>query len=296
MCGHLGSALGWARDRPDFRDYTPDHPVVAKMLQGLPRAAAAQSPPPETDLREYFFEEVGRESLPLCTAQACVLLAEYFEARSQGKLVVRSPLFLYQMARRLSEPYGHTGTDIRTTLKALARFGVPPEDYYPSEPGRFDSNPDSCVAMLGRRFPPICYFRLDRCQPSAKNPRGANTVETLRAFLAAGFPLLFGFSVPSSALIEADQTDIPYRVAFDSVRGGQAAAAVGYDDRRLTSSRGALLIYSPLGTAWSRPGHYWLPYRYVEEQLAVDFWTMLHQDWLQSEEFQRPMGLEGFPG
>ena len=276
-------ALGWTRDRPDFRDYTPDHSAVSAKWTRLPRARHSLGPPMQVDLREYFLPGIDRGLLPLPTACACAMLAEYFERRAHGKAIACSALFLYQTAYRLSQPFGDPGTNIRTTLKALAHFGVPPEDHYPSEENRLGTPPDAFVGGLARRFSPVLYIRID-----SRNTPGEKTLEKVRAFLASGFPLVFGFSMPASAVVEKELADIPYRVATDTLRGGQAALAVGYDDRRLTATRGALLVYTPLAPAWGRAGYYWLPYRFIEEQLAVDFWTILRDDWIDSEEFNRP--------
>jgi C1A family cysteine protease len=64
--------------------------------------------------------------------------------------------------------------------------------------------------------------------------------------------------------------------------------AVGYDDRWLRGSRGALLVRSSWGPAWGEAGYGWLPYAYVEERLAIDFWTLVHDDWIASGEFDVP--------
>ena len=65
--------------------------------------------------------------------------------------------------------------------------------------------------------------------------------------------------------------------------------AVGYDDDRLFRSyRGALLIRNSWGEGWAEKGSGWLPYDYVREELAADFWTVLKPDWLASGEFDRP--------
>ena len=107
----------------------------------------------------------------------------------------------------------------------------------------------------------------------------------VRSFLAAGFPVAFGLPVPTSISRSAE---ISYRPAFDSVLSGQALLAVGYDDRWLSSSRGRLLVRNSWGAAWGDQGYGWVPYAFVEERLAADFWTMLRPDWLASGEFTRP--------
>ena len=115
---------------------------------------------------------------------------------------------------------------------------------------------------------------------------GPDTLALVKAFLAAGFPCIFGFTVFSSL---NSGPDISMPTVGDLPRGGQAVVAVGYDDsRRYRSCKGALLVRSSWGKGWGECGSGWLPYAYVEEQLAVDFWTLLKPEWLASGEFTRP--------
>ena len=65
--------------------------------------------------------------------------------------------------------------------------------------------------------------------------------------------------------------------------------AVGYDDRWLRGTRSALLVRSSWGKAWGEEGYGWLPYAFVEEELAVDFFTLLHPSWIDSGEFETPL-------
>ena len=45
---------------------------------------------------------------------------------------------------------------------------------------------------------------------------------------------------------------------------------------------GALLIRNSWGTA----GYGWLPYEYVLKGLAIDFWSILKKEWVDTGEFK----------
>ena len=141
-------AFGWLRDLPDPRDYGPDHPSVlaaARELRpgGSPRAK-------KTDWSDYFPQVEDQLELNACVSCACVGLAGYFERRSTGMSDCASRLFLYQAARRLSGGLNDSGAELRTTLKALARFGLPPSATGPTIPLGCSRNPHhSCTDSVG---------------------------------------------------------------------------------------------------------------------------------------------------
>jgi C1A family cysteine protease len=206
-------------------------------------------------------------------------LFQYFERRAHGKLLEPSALFVYKMTRQLLHSTGDTGATLRATLKAMIRFGVPPEGHWPYEITKLDEQPDPFLFSFAEELRPICYLRLD-----SRGAGGDETLETVKALLAAGFPSVFGFPVYSSI---SQAPDIDFPTVFDFLRGGQAVIAVGYDSARvIRSSRGALLIRNSWGTAWGDGGYGWLPEDYVKEQLAVDFWTLVKPKWVESGEFE----------
>jgi C1A family cysteine protease len=214
-------------------------------------------------------------------AHACVALLRYSERRATGKVIEPSRMFVYKTARRLLNWTGDSGVQFRAALKAIVRFGIPAERYWPYDPASLDTEPDAFVYSSARRFSSMCYVRLD-----SRQHKGRKTLETVRSFLAAGFPCVLGFPVASSLSADAE---IPCPTVFDVLRGGQGAVAVGYDDaRRTRAGKGALLLSLSWGTGWGDQGYGWLPYAFVREQLAADFWTVLKPDWLASGEFQWP--------
>ncbi|HEX3151332.1 MAG TPA: C1 family peptidase [Gemmataceae bacterium] len=273
--------MGWQRDLKDFRDFEPGHAAVRKLLWKLERPYSRRRRlPTAVDLREYFPPARDQASLNTSTAFAVLALVEYFEARTCGRLLGASRLFLYQLTLKLLRLTGNASADLRTTFKALARCGSPPEPYWPYGADRFHLDPaDAFLFAFAREYEAIRYFRLDAAD-------GATTLRIVKAYLAAGFVAVFGFSVPSTLTIEGD---IEYRPKFGSIRGGHAVLAVGFDDsRRIASDTGALLFRNSWGAAWGDDGYGWLPYKFVTNQLATDFWTAIKRDWVGAAALARP--------
>lgn len=274
------SGLGWHRDLQDFRDYTPHTAPMQSQLGQLPIGIVGDSRPESVDLRAYFPAVYDQQEIHSSTSQVCVGLVEYFDNRAFGKSREPSSLFLHQMLRKLLRTKDDIGISLRTAFKAMIRFGIPPETYWPYEADKLEQEPEPFLYSFANAYQTICYVRLD-----VRNSTGTQSLNVLKAFLAAGFPVGFGFPVPSSISLDCN---IPYRPTIDSIRGGQAVVAVGYDDRRVGASRGAILFRNSWGSQWGDNGYGWLPYRYIEEQLAVDFWTLFSPQWMETGEFQQP--------
>lgn len=282
MCRFSTAVLGWHRDFPDIRDIAADSLVVQAMLQRCNRPKPARTiRPSRIDWREYCPPIRDQGKLASCTAHACLGLFEYFERRSFGKVVDASRLFVHQTTRRLLQRNAQPGANLRTTFKAMIRFGVPPEQFWPYDTDKSELEPEPFLFSFAQHGDAIKYVRLD--------PRGSNGGESLmrvKSFLVAGLPCVLGFIVCDSI---SNDPGIAFPTRHDSVRGGHSVLAIGYDDSyRIRSTKGALLIQNSWGTAWGDKGYGWLPYAYVEEQLAVDCWTIMRSDWLDTGEFARP--------
>ena len=280
--------MGWVRDLPDLRDYAPDNPKVAKPPEAAIKVAdwfsnsEAMNPraslPGEVNLARYCSPIEDQDALGSCTAQAGAGLIEYFEKRAYGRHLDASRLFLYKVTRNLLGWTGDTGAYLRSTMKAMALFGVLPEQDYPYDLPRYDQEPSAFHYAYAANFRSIRYFRLDQ----AGMP-GDAILKQVRQFLAAGYPSMFGFTVYNQG---NDRGEFDYPTPDDSALGGHAVIAIGYDDsRRIGSHQGALRIRNSWGTTWGDNGYGWLPYEYVRTRQAVDFWSLFKMDYVNTNQF-----------
>jgi C1A family cysteine protease len=284
----LPRGLGWRPDVPDFRDFSPDHVTVREHFVRLNERHRASDETENVDLREFFVRDPPNQAnVNASSAFACSAIVEYFEYRALGRFIEPSAYFLSQAAARLQSGGCTSCCGLRNTLKAMVRLGMPSEDQWSDFASGASEPTDPVLFAFSDYYRSICYLRLD--QPSSS---GADALRDIKAFLRAGFPVAFGFAVPDSLTYDAD---IAFRPTFDSVRGGQAAVAVGYDDNRMTAAKGAVLLRCSWGTEWGEHGYGWLPYVFLEKRLALDFWTLIKPDWLASGEFNRPTSLSHLP-
>jgi C1A family cysteine protease len=282
------SGMGGLPDYPDDRDKT--HYI--EILTDLPISV---------DLREWCSEIEDQGKLNSCTSHAAIALLEYFEKRAFGKHLDASRLFLYKVARNLMpDPFSKTGnvsTFSRTTMKALAIFGVPPEYVYPYDEEKLDEEPSAFCYAYARQYRAMEYYRID-----IKGRTKDVTLQQVKANLAAKRPVMFGIIFYPSCREQSLVTGrIPIPTDLEVEKFGTLAtqfghnmAIVGYDDsvkiKNVDSTgvetTGAFLVRNSWGTSWGEGGYGWLPYDYILKNKSMDWWTMLKADWLDTGEFE----------
>ena len=285
---------GWLPPLPDLRDYTeegPDIVRIAKKLGISPTKKTTPSLPAKVDLRQWCSPIENQGNLGSCTAHGAVGIVEYSERRALGKHIDGSRLFIYKTTRNLIGVTGDTGAWLRNTMGALVLCGVPPEKYWPYSDKKpdFDKEPPSFVYAVADNYEALKYFCHD---PMGKNVPPATLLGNVKKFLAAGIPSMFGFfGFPSFGQSDI-KGGIPYPCPGEQAEWGHAIVAAGYDDKvkikNLKCNKettGALLIRNSWGTGWGDNGYGWLPYEYILNKLAVDFWSLIRMEWVDTKQF-----------
>ena len=104
---------------------------------------------------------------------------------------------------------------------------------------------------------------------------------------------MFGFTVYNSISQAGKTGGIPFPTGGEKIEGGHAVVAAGYDDNKIIkntspnsiATRGALLIRNSWGKGWGQAGYGWLPYEYVLRGLAVDWWSAVKNEWIDTSHF-----------
>jgi C1A family cysteine protease len=295
------SGMGWLPDFPDFNDLTIQSDKVSsklkrvgqkdsvkKMIKKVGVSELKTKLPDKVDLSEWCSPIENQGSIGSCTAHAGVGILEYFERRAHGKHIDASRLFLYKTARNLLKQKGDTGAYLRTTMQAMVLFGIPPEEYWKYIEADYDREPTAFCYSFAQNFQAINYYRLD---PTGQNPKDLLT--RIKTNLNAGLPSMFGFTVYSSITEAKTNGRIPFPAPGDRSVGGHAVVAVGYDNELKIKSKfpsgvetkGAILIRNSWGSGWGEEGYGWLPYQYVLQELALDWWSLLKNEWIDTGMF-----------
>ena len=182
-------------------------------------------------------------------------------------------------------------------MKAMKVFGVPPETFwqYGKSEADFQEHPDPFCYTYAQNYQVLNYFRLDKQVNELERSKSENSESLkqlryrlliqIKAFLAAGFPSMFGVHFPEGGF-QADQTTglIPYQSTdqefSDRSQIGHAVVAVGYDDFRQ-----AILIRNSWGVDWGIQGYGWLPYQFILEGKTADWWSIIDAEWFDESEF-----------
>lgn len=238
---------GWVAQLPDHRDL-----VYRPAIVNLPK---------QVDLRSKFPKPYDQGQLGSCTSNAIAGLMEYLRDTESEADFVPSRLFIYYFERLLEGTVNSdSGAQLRDGIKVVVNQGAANESDWPYDISKFADTPPANVIAEAKTFEALQYQAVTQ------------TANALMGALAAGHPVVFGFTVYES--FESDavaQTGIvPMPRKGESVLGGHAVCIVGYD-----AVKKVFIVRNSYGTDWGISGHFTIPFAYVtNRRLASDFWTI----------------------
>lgn len=243
------SRYGWVPDVPDQRDY---------LLRAILRVPAKL--PASVDLRPKCSKVEDQGKLGSCTANALAGALEFLEIKNKVAFKDFSRLFIYYNERVIEHSIkSDSGAMLRDGIKTLAKQGVCCEKSWPYVISKFASKPGAA-----------CYKEAMDCQITSYHR--ILTLDEMRACLAEGFPVVFGFAVyesfESQQVAKTGIVNMPQ--SSERCLGGHAVLAVGYND-----GQKRLIVRNSWGPKWGMKGYFTLPYGYVTDRnLSDDFWTI----------------------
>jgi C1A family cysteine protease len=248
----VNARYGWVVDRPDHRDW---------LLVEHETVISAAELPSHVDMRSQCSAVYDQGQLGSCTANAIGGAIEFGRLKQKLQDFVPSRLFIYYNERLMEGTVdSDSGAQIRDGVKSVATLGAPSEADWTYDIDRFTEKPPAKAYSDAKHDLVSKYLRVNQNH------------QLLRSCLASGYPFVFGFTVYESFESQevADTGVAPLPKHGESVVGGHAVMAVGYDD---ASQR--YLVRNSWGDGWGQHGYFTLPYTYLENKhLASDFWTI----------------------
>ena len=242
--------FGWVPDLPDARDFLFSAPeaILTKM-------------PTKVDLTAKMPTVYDQGQLGSCTANAIGAAFEFDQVKEGYKDFMPSRLFIYYNERAMEGTIDtDSGAMIRDGMKSVAKVGVCAEDTWAYDISKFTEKPPTKAYTEAKKHQALLYKRV------------IPVLHQLQGALAAGYPVVFGFSVYESFMSPevAKTGKVPLPPRGEQLIGGHAVLAVGYDD-----AEQSFIVRNSWGTGWGIKGYCLMPYGYLTDpQLARDFWAV----------------------
>jgi C1A family cysteine protease len=240
------------------------------------------------DLRDENPEIFNQLELGSCTANAGVVNMMMLESKKKytdiENIPLLSRLFLYYKERSIEGTLDEdSGATMRSICKALNKYGVCEEKYFPYDTSKFKN-------------PPSPEAEADALKHTISGYRSIYSLTDIKSYLNAyRLPVLIGMQVfESFESAEVAKTGIvPLPTPNEKNLGGHAVLVVGYDDdffpgktkSKIVNTvkglfidktmKGALIVRNSWSKEWGDDGYFYLPYAFVNKGYAFDFWVIL---------------------
>jgi C1A family cysteine protease len=235
------------RQKEDERDFQFAVRVDAPKRQALPKKA---------DLRAECPVVFDQGQLGSCSANAgCADIAMTLK---DPKLIL-SRLYMYYKERELEGSINEdSGAQMRDICKVAAQ-GVCEEKYFPYVIEDFAKAPTAEAAANAITHKVTSYHAV-KTLTEIKQAVGLHDQAVLM-----GMEVFESFE--GEAIAKTGVMTMPKR--GEQNLGGHAVLIVGYDD-----DKQVLIVRNSWGDSWGDKGYFYMPYKYISQGLAFDFWVL----------------------
>jgi C1A family cysteine protease len=207
--------------------------------------------PTQEDLRPGCPPVYDQGQLGSCTANAIGDAVEFEQVKQKAKSFVPSRLFIYYNERVIEHTVNSdNGAQIRDGMKVMAKQGTPPETDWPYDITKFADKPPAIAFTDAAKNKVLSYQRVNRA------------LSQFKGCLASGYPFVFGFTVYERS--GSPTGHVPMPQPGETVAGGHAVLAVGYDDQNQR-----FLVGNSWGPHWGMQGYFTMPYYAVSIPLGA---------------------------
>ena len=248
--------LNWSPSRPDHRD---------RPIEEFLELPSWRSLPASTDLRGLFPPALDQGRLGSCVSNATAGATQFTMKKMGSKVFLALPsrLFLYYNTRLIEGTQGRdSGCYVRDALKSLNSDGVCSEIEWPYVESQVLTRPSKISYTHATKEKSVNYGAVDNTQ-----------ADQIKAVLAVGYPIIFGFTVYDSFLsAQVAKTGIvPMPGPNEKDQGGHSMLIGGHDD-----PTNIYRCRNSWSTTWGQNGWCEMPQDYLENQnMASDFWVVM---------------------
>lgn len=258
---NLNRRYNWLPDKPSHHD--PKFKLIHSSAVTLPALI---------DLKPYCSPVFNQGDIGSCTGNALAGAFEFMQLKEIRNKQITSPeefggdyaaaarLFIYWYERYLEGDVNQDGgAQIRDGVRVLSRWGCCTEALWPYADSNLFTQPIASAMAQAGRHKVGSYSRLE-------------DLNDMKTCLAFGYPFVFGFTVFESfeSAAVAATGNVPMPGPNESILGGHAVMAVGYNDEKQWFT-----VRNSWGADWGLGGYFHLPYAYLTNQdLASDLWTI----------------------
>jgi hypothetical protein len=235
-------------------------------------------------------------NFPTCTAHVVVGVLELLQKRlSNRPFRDLSRGFLHRRTADRSE--GILACDAELTLErvfdTLKVLGVPFESAWPYQDPCGDKPSNIEIWTMLWKYTCGGSYRLDSDEYADPNPPQSRP-GIIKRHIDNGQPVTVVIPSYSGSPLDAvgatGYVPMPAGPPTPPIDYMHSLLIIGYDDLRGPNGRdgtGAFEIRNSFGTSWGDSGYGWLPYGYVTGNLAEDFWSVLPEEFVASNLFNR---------